>query len=92
MKALILAWVLSNSADLATTELAIHSGKGREVGLLRKTEVRVPYKLTLTVGGVYAVKKGYKKHPKLTTVLVVAASGLYTAASVHNYRVYRSSR
>ncbi len=89
MKALILAWILSNGADLTTTELALHSGKGREVGILRQTAVRVPYKLTLTVGGVWAVKKGYKKHPKLTTVLVVGASALYSTAAVHNYRVWR---
>ena len=90
METLVIIWILSNGADLTTTELAIHSGAGYEANpLLEKTAVRLPLKIGVTIGGAYYFNKAHKTHPKLVKTLVLVVSGIYVGTSIHNYKVWK---
>lgn len=93
MKTLLIVFVLSNGTDLTTTELALNTGKTREVNaLMRERNLRVPVKIGATAGLTYFLFHYHKKHPKVAKSLAIFGSAAYGAASVNNYRVYRKGR
>jgi len=87
----MIVWVLSNGADITTTEMALNTGYTREVNpLLTRRSVRIPLKVGVTAVGVYGIKK-YPKS-KNAKIAVYIISSVYIGVSINNYRIYRNVR
>ncbi len=65
MKNLLLVWLLSNGADVTTTEMALKTGYAREINPIFQ-HAFVPIKVGVTATGVWGIKKYHKTHSKET--------------------------
>ena len=90
MKILLAAWLLANSADVVTTELALQHPRAYEANILLRHPVgRWTIKPAMTAAVAVTVKRHYRQMNKRQRACVWIGSGILTAASIHNYRIYQ---
>lgn len=90
MKELLLVMLLSNGADLVTSQMAFHRG-AYEANPLVVSEKPVPFLvqgISFSVAEYFFLKRLSKKHPKWAKTLAMIQIGGSTAASVNNGIVY----
>jgi hypothetical protein len=93
MTALLAAWLLTSSADLATTEMALHHPRAVESNpLLRHPAARWTLKPLVTAAVAVTAKHHYHQMNKWERGCIWVGSGLFGAAAVHNYRIYRDRK